>query len=164
MTPAVVIRRGVPDDWRASKELRLRALADSPAAFSSTLEREVEFDDGVWRTRLERATTFFGVDGAGGGEFVGTVTGIADPHEPHSREVVAMWVAPEWRGRGVGGALLDAVVEWARAEGAASIALWVADGNDAARRLYERCGFVGTGQRDVIREGLGETRFRRALQ
>ena len=162
MTSAVVIRRGVPDDWRASKRLRLRALADSPAAFSSTLEREVAFDDEVWRGRLELATTFFGVDDCG--EFVGTVTGISDPHESASREVVAMWVEPEWRGRGVGGALLDAVVEWARAEGAASIALWVADGNDLARRLYERRGFVDTGQRDVIRDGLGEGRLRLALQ
>lgn len=162
MSGASVIRRGVPEDWAASKALRLRALADSPAAFSSTLDRELEFDDDVWRTRLERAATFFAVDPAD--DFVGTVTGIADPHEPGGRDVVAMWVAPEWRGRGVGGALLDAVVEWARAEGAASIALWVADGNDAARRLYERGGFVDTGQRDVIREGLGEARLRLGLQ
>ena len=162
MTGAVVIRRGVPDDWRASKQLRLGALASSPASFSSTLERELQFDDEVWRTRLERAATFFAVDDDG--TFVGTVTGIGDRHEPGGREVVAMWVDPEWRGRGVGGALMDAVVEWARAEGAASIALWVADGNDAARRLYERRGFVDTGERDVIREGLGEGRLRLALQ
>ncbi len=70
----------------------------------------------------------------------------------------------EGRQRGVGGALVDAVVEWARAEDAASIALWVADGNDAARRLYERCGFVATGERDVIREDLGEARMRLTLQ
>ena len=162
MSGASVIRRGVPEDWAASKALRLRALADSPAAFSSTLEHELAYDDDVWATRLERAATFFAVDS--GDDFVGTVTGIADRHEPVGREVVAMWVAPEWRGRGVGGALLDAVVEWARAEGAASIALWVADGNDPARRLYERCGFVDTGQRDVIREGLGEARLRLGLQ
>ena len=162
MTTAIVVRRGVPKDWRASKQLRLRALADSPSAFSSTLERELTYDDDVWRTRLESAATFFAVDDDGA--FVGSVTGIDDRHEAGGREVVAMWVAPEWRARGVGGALMDSVLEWARTEGAASIALWVADGNDRARRLYERCGFVGTGQRDVIREGLGETRFRRALQ
>lgn len=162
MSGASVIRRGVPDDWQASKALRLRALAESPAAFSSTLEREVAFDDDVWRTRLERATTFFGIDAAGA--FVGTVTGIADPHEANSREVVAMWVAPERRDEGIGRALLDAVVEWARTEGAASIALWVADGNDPARRLYESSGFVDTGQRDVIRESLGEARLRLDLQ
>ena len=162
MTGSIIIRRGLPDDWRASKELRLRALAGSPGAFSSTLERELEYDDDVWRTRLERAATFFAVDPEGA--LVGTVTGVGDPHERDGREVVAMWVEPEWRGQGVGGALLDAVVEWARAEGAASIALWVADGNDDARRLYERRGFVDTGQRDVIRDGLGEGRLRLALQ
>lgn len=162
MTTAPVVRRGVPDDWRASKQLRLRALADSPSAFASTLEREVTFGDEVWRTRLESAATFFAVDDDGG--FVGSVTGIDDRHEAGGREVVAMWVDPGWRERGIGAALMDAVLEWARAEGAASIALWVADGNDAARRLYERCGFVSTGQRDVIRNGLGETRLRLALQ
>ncbi len=61
MSEAVVIRRGMPEDWPASKALRLRALADSPAAFSSTLERELAFDDEVWRTRLESAATFFAV-------------------------------------------------------------------------------------------------------
>jgi GNAT superfamily N-acetyltransferase len=162
VTAAPVVRRSVPEDWLASKQLRLRALADSPSAFSSSLEHELAYADDVWRSRIESAATFFAV--GDDGTFVGSVTGIDDRHEAGGREVVAMWVAPEWRARGVGRALMDAVLEWARAEGAASVALWVADGNDAARRLYERCGFASTGQRDVIREGLGETRFRLALQ
>ncbi len=156
-----IVRRATPDDWQQSRTLRLRALADSPDAFSSTLDRELAFDDDVWRTRLQTAATFFAVDPYG--TFHGTVTGLAPADEPESREVVAMWVDPDQRGLGIGTDLIEAVIAWARSDGAASIALWVADGNEAARRLYERSGFVDTGERDVIREGLGEARLRRTL-
>lgn len=157
---SVVIRRAVPDEWAAARALRLRALADSPDAFASTLERELALDDAVFRTRLESAPTFFADDG---GELVGSVTVIEDRHEPGGREIAGMWVAPEARRRGVGADLLRAALAWAADDGAAHVALWVADGNDAARRLYERLGFVDTGQRDVIRDGLGESRFRLPL-
>jgi GNAT superfamily N-acetyltransferase len=161
MSARIRVRRAEPEDWVASRALRLRALADSPDAFASTLEREAAFGDDVWRSRLENAATYVAVDDDG--TLSGSVTGIDDRHESGGREVVAMWVAPESRGRGVGEALIGAVVEWARELDAPAIALWVADGNDRARRLYERVGFRDTGQRDVMREGLGESRLRMPL-
>lgn len=161
MSAGIQVRRGTPEDWQTSRALRLRALGERPDAFASTLEHEAGFADEVWRSRLETAATFFAVDGLG--VFVGSVTGIDDRHEPGGREVVGMWVAPEHRGQGVGEALLAAVVAWAVAQASPSVALWVADGNDRARRLYERLGFRETGQRDVIRDGLGESRLRRSL-
>ena len=48
------------------------------------------------------------------------------------------------RGRGVGTRLLEAVREHGRALGCDSIRLDVIDTNPAARRLYERVGFVAT--------------------
>jgi GNAT superfamily N-acetyltransferase len=50
-------------------------------------------------------------------------------------------VAPEWRGRGVGTALMAAVDEWARGKGALSVALDHFHTNEGAHRLYERLGF-----------------------
>ena len=47
----VQIRRVAPDEWQAFKSVRLAALAESPAAFGSTHEREAAFDDEVWRER-----------------------------------------------------------------------------------------------------------------
>ena len=54
---------------------------------------------------------------------------------------LGMGVAEAFRGRGVGGALLEALLERARAEGFGALSLSVEDGNDPAARLYERHGF-----------------------
>jgi ribosomal protein S18 acetylase RimI-like enzyme len=53
-----------------------------------------------------------------------------------------MAVEPEWRGRGVGGALLMAAEDEARRRGLPYMALMVTDENSAARRLYERNGYL----------------------
>ena len=55
-------------------------------------------------------------------------------------------VAVDMRGRGVGGRLLDAVVEYAADHGFDRVRLDVIDANPAARRLYERKGFVCTAE------------------
>jgi GNAT superfamily N-acetyltransferase len=51
----------------------------------------------------------------------------------------------EWRGAGIGAALIKAAVEWARDHGVEMIALSVLDSNPRARALYERVGFNVTG-------------------
>ena len=56
-----------------------------------------------------------------------------------------MWVAPDYRGRKVGKALIDAVINWAQNEGYTQIILDVADENTAAIRLYEASGFLPNG-------------------
>jgi len=61
--------------------------------------------------------------------------------------VFGVWVEPALRGHGLGGRLVDAIVEWAVARGAERVQLWVTEDNDAARMLYERHGFVCTGER-----------------
>lgn len=59
--------------------------------------------------------------------------------------LVDIGLLPAWRGKGIGRALLENVQQEARVSGAASIRLHVAQNNPAARRLYERSGFVATG-------------------
>jgi GNAT superfamily N-acetyltransferase len=67
--------------------------------------------------------------------------------------VIAMWVDPRYRGRGVGDALVGHVASWASGRGCDRLFLWVTDVNVAAQRLYERHGFVPTGARQEVREG-----------
>jgi len=50
-------------------------------------------------------------------------------------------VRAEWRGRGIGGALLGLALERGRLEGCTEAELEVRPSNEVARRLYERYGF-----------------------
>jgi predicted GNAT family acetyltransferase len=61
-------------------------------------------------------------------------------------QVQGVWVAPDWRGRGIASAAMAAVVRDTLLRVAPTVSLYVNDFNLPARRVYERCGFrpVGT--------------------
>ncbi|GGX53181.1 GNAT family N-acetyltransferase [Streptomyces minutiscleroticus] len=67
------------------------------------------------------------------------------PSNAHVRQIQGLAVAAEARGRGVGRALLRAVAEVARRQGALRLTLRVLGHNTPARRLYESEGFVVEG-------------------
>ena len=85
---------------------------------------------------------------------VGRLSVARDPH-PASRHVadLGLMVATSARRRGVGWALLEQAVEWARRAGVRKLELHVFPHNEPAIRLYERFGFV--------REGLRRGHYRR---
>lgn len=56
-------------------------------------------------------------------------------------------VAPHYRRRGVGSALIRTLVTWCKKENFAFLTLEVRQGNAAARSLYEAFGFVKVGER-----------------
>jgi len=64
---------------------------------------------------------------------------------PYNVAGLGMMVDAEWRGRGVGGALVRGAIDAARQIGAHKVALQVWPHNDVARRLYLRHGFVEEG-------------------
>ena len=135
----VQVRRVQPGQWREFRDIRLRALTDSPDAFASTLTRELAFDEADWQWRIANGCN---VIAAIGSEPVGLAGGYLHDGEP---ELIAMWVQPETRGAGVAGALVDAVAAWAREQGADRLTLWVVEGNERAERVYQRLGFARTG-------------------
>lgn len=53
-----------------------------------------------------------------------------------------MGVVPEWRRRGIGLRMMEHLLEQAQIRGAREIRLEVIEANEAARRLYDRLGFV----------------------
>jgi ribosomal protein S18 acetylase RimI-like enzyme len=68
------------------------------------------------------------------------------PENAHVAEVNGFAVSPTARGRGVGRVLLEAAEQRARAAGAVKLSLRVLSTNAAARRLYERAGYVVEGR------------------
>ncbi|MGZ4114368.1 MAG: N-acetyltransferase family protein [Actinomycetota bacterium] len=81
-----------------------------------------------------------------GGRVVGSL-GIARDDHPVTRHVatLGMFVDRGWRGLGIGTALMREALRWARAVGVEKIELTVYPGNETARALYRRFGFVEEG-------------------
>jgi L-amino acid N-acyltransferase YncA len=65
----------------------------------------------------------------------------------HGFGEVNMLVHRDWRGRGVGSALLRAAIDWARGHGLHKLCLEVFAQNAAAIALYRNCGFIEEGRR-----------------
>jgi RimJ/RimL family protein N-acetyltransferase len=59
---------------------------------------------------------------------------------------LGMAVARDWRGRRVGAALLSEAFRWGRWAGVEKLALTVYPGNEAARGLYRKFGFIEEGR------------------
>jgi len=151
-----VVRAFRPSEWRAYREIRLRALADSPDAFGSTLAVEESTPAERWESSLARAATS-GVDLPLLAEVDRRAAGLAWAKVDASNALVVnlfqMWVAPEFRGKGIGSMLVRAAVGWARSRDADSVRLRVTCGDTPAARLYAREGFHVEGQREPLRPG-----------
>lgn len=139
-----------PDDWAEFREIRLRALADAPDSFGMTLAGALEQTEEAWRSRLDTEDPILLVRERGTTVAMGG--GWRPPDAPGSMMIWGMWTSPDARGRGHAAALVGHLLTWAREHDITGVSLHVTEGNDAARRIYERCGFVATGQWEPLRE------------
>jgi RimJ/RimL family protein N-acetyltransferase len=144
----VIIRRAEPSD--------AQGLADLGDAVGSEPEGWLVTTNG-WRSpaderrylrairRYAHAAVFVAEDE---GEIVGRLSIARDQH-PASRHVadLGLIVAATHRRRGIGTALLNAAVEWARASDVLKLELHVFPWNEGAIILYERFGFEREGYR-----------------
>ena len=143
----------LPRDWAVLRDIRLRALADSPDAFGVLLEEAQAQPDEVWRERRERPSPTYAVRAGPDGPAVAMGGLWLREDRPAEAMVWGMWTAPEARGHGHAGRLLDTLVRAAAAAGRHRIELHVTEGNDMARRLYLARGFDVTGQWEPLRKG-----------
>lgn len=156
MIDTPTIRTLAADEWRLYKALRLRALADSPDAFGSTLAAEEGRADAEWSQRLAAAAESrwnLPVVAEVRGESIGLAWGRIETSDPDVATLYQVWVAPSHRGLGAARLLLEAVIAWARAQHATFLDLDVTCGESAARRLYERAGFQPRGEPHPLRPG-----------
>ena len=97
----------------------------------------------------ERAAVFAAAVGGSvvavaGGRVVGMIHVEASRH---GFGEFGMLVDRDWRGRGVGSALVEAAIDWARAAGLHKLCLEVFPHNAAGIALYRRAGFTQEGRR-----------------
>ena len=136
----MIIRSASTDDYGSVGDLLVRAYApsrmapDAPywAALRDTAGRVVDAE--VWVAEMDA-------------QIVGTVTwaGIGSGQREVSREGEAEFrmlaVDPPAQGRGVGAALVRAVIGRAEREAYQAVVLCSAEWMTSAHRLYETCGF-----------------------
>lgn len=144
----MIIRRIQPHEGLRFRAVRLRALADSPAAFGSTYEETAARPEAYWeyRARLGAAGEESLIVVAEEGDlWAGVVGGFRE--EGAMISLISLWVDPAYRGQRLATMLVDQVVAWARHLHGAGVSLWVTEENAVARALYRCYGFRETGTR-----------------
>jgi len=150
------IRRLTSDEWREYRALRLRALADSPSAFSTTLAEAQARDDSAWSRQVARgaeSSAEIALVAESEARWVGLAWCGIDAEDRHRAWLAQMWVDPSFRSVGTGRQLLDAAIRWAAQLDARVMVLSVTCDNTAATRLYASAGFRPVGAPEPLRPG-----------
>ncbi len=148
--PDLTVRELQSADLDAYKALRDHALAHHEEAFTSDAPTEALRSAQSYASRLGRgdAGESFTLGAFRGDRLVGAVSCERDPRSKvrHVAHVIGTMVRLEEQGRGVGKALLDAMIARASVDDELQqLTLTVTAGNAAAERLYARAGFVRFG-------------------
>jgi GNAT superfamily N-acetyltransferase len=108
---------------------------------------------------------------ARGGLLIGTV--IVVPPESGERRLASLSEAEmhllavdsEWRGQGIGQALVRVAVDWAQRAGYSGMVLWTQPTMDMARRVYEQNGFLSllVVAKESRRRGVGRALLERSM-
>jgi RimJ/RimL family protein N-acetyltransferase len=137
VVPDSVLVRAARDDDRRSLAMLFAAVAAERTGIATEPPVDVEARAATWK-----------LDGDFLAEAAGTVIGsIHVEASRHGFGEIGMAVAHEWRGRGVGSALMVAAIDWARQRGLHKLSLSVFPHNEAAIALYRKFGFREEGRR-----------------
>jgi RimJ/RimL family protein N-acetyltransferase len=133
----------MPADARLFREIRLEALQQAPEAFGSTFEQECLQSLAQFEAVLTKSDVF-------GAFREADLLGMAGyrtqdgAKRAHKGFLWGMYVRASARGTGVAKPLVEAVLAHAH-ERVELVQLTVVKENEAAQRLYRRCGFVAYG-------------------
>jgi RimJ/RimL family protein N-acetyltransferase len=134
----LTVRPAAAGDARAMAEL-FAAVAEERTGIASEPPVDVEA-----RTTQFAATIAESIVADADGQIVGMIHTTVSRH---GFGEFGMLVDREWRGSGVGSALLRATIDWARDQGLHKLCLEVFTHNTAAIALYRKYGFVEEGHR-----------------
>lgn len=155
------IRRLVPAEAAAYRALMLEGYELHPDAFGSSASERAALPLEWWEARLvEEPLPASLVLGAFEDEELAGVVGLAFETREKTRHkalLFGMYVPPKFRRLGLGRRLVLAALKEAQARpGLRLVQLTVSEGNQAARTLYEQCGFVQFGLEPLAMAHGGE--------
>ena len=155
----IVLRSAEPEDTEAMLRFRREEVAPSP--FVLTVPDEVPNDPAEQAASLQKhrdQTNSIMLLAFAGDELIGVSNLVgAERAKIRHNAYFGTTVATAWRNRGVGRAMLDALIAWAHASPEVlRLTLDVLAENTRARRMYELAGFRECGfERRAIRQPDG---------
>jgi ribosomal protein S18 acetylase RimI-like enzyme len=136
-----------PEKWQLYKDLRLRMLLESPAAFGGSYEEEAQYSDEQWYNYLVEAADetrtiliFFCKDEIAVG-MAGAKIGLTKK-TCHKATLFSVYVLPEYRGLGIGKVLISSIIEKIQTKSLRKIEAIVSVEQLSAIRLYSRFNFL----------------------
>lgn len=152
----IFVRPIASADWPAYREVRLKALKDSPQAFGGTWQQEARLHEQDWSARAiasesgQSGRGFFAINKD---EVCGLVWCLISDSNPLVANIYALWTAPSVRGQGAGRALMEQCIAWANSKGVRHIGLSVTQDESPAMQLYKSQGFCTVGEPEFLRPG-----------
>ncbi len=154
-----------PEQWRAYKKLRLRALKEEPAAFSTRYDAQAIVADGEWKARLERY-----YEGNGNWmlfarikrQLVGMMGAFQTAEDARTKtaHIMAVFVLKSYRGKGISKLLLTRLLDELKKKNVHVVELGVNPRQKVALALYTRFGFaIFSKKRIVLGDGKRHTEY-----
>ena len=127
------------DDWADWKHIRLEALKLHPEAFGSSYDDEVENTDETFQQSLVKNTMFGAFNDH---NLIGVAGFFVFPRlkMQHRGNLFSMYLKKEYRGQGIGGQLLEAIIREAKSK-VIQLHCTVVTSNASALTLYQKHGF-----------------------
>jgi putative acetyltransferase len=150
---SITIRRAEPGDYEA-----VYKIFCGPKATRGTLQMPYPSAE-LWRKKLaEPPEGLYSLVACVDGEVVGQCGLHTFPNRPRRRHVgqIGMAVRDDWQGKGVGAAMMQALVDLAdNWVNVSRLELEVYTDNEPAIKLYQKFGFTieGTGTKYAYRDG-----------
>jgi len=109
-------------EWSLYRDIRLRALAESPGSFTATLADEADRGEKFWRDRMTRSYRLL----AERGELPQGIVSLGpDEQDPTAAEVFGLYVVPDARSTGVSWRLVEVTADLAIQAGYTQLYYWV---------------------------------------
>lgn len=139
------------DEWEKFRDMRLRAVAESLAAFGDTFEQVAAKPESYWRKKI-RSGYVYAIE-----ENDRYIAGVVFNQDDDDGVwmIQALWVDPLRRGMGFGAALVQRVIDTAKETGISAVELGINPLQTEAVDLYKRFGFKGVRHIENISWGDG---------
>ena len=130
-------------DWQKYKEIRLEMLAGDDSQFGWNIEEALDLTDQQWQQMAKSCYIIAMLESL----IVGVVnlSFTKAIKKRHVAEIGSVFVKPEYRGQGVARSLFQELERIAKSKGVEILKLTVLTNNISAKTLYEKIGFIKTG-------------------